>query len=117
MNDIGTTLATVIDASECQSAIPADWIEQCIKYYNETDDVFQVQLLQGVLFSGGPDNCCLSSEARALLEGLGMQWHRFSNSRSGNQPIPGPYVILDGALHEPFRLYADTQAAFFSATK
>lgn len=117
MNGIATTLATVFDVSECQSAIPADWIQQCIKHYKEVDDVFQAQFLQGVLFSGGPDNCSLSSEAQALLEGLGMQWHRFSNNRSGNLPMPGPYVILDGALHEPSRLYADTYGAFFSATK
>lgn len=113
MNDIGTTLATVIDVSECQSAILADWIQQRIKHCKEIDDVFQVQFLQGVLFSGGPDNCSLSSGAQALLEGLGMQWHRFSNNGSGTQPLPGPYVILDGALHEPSRFYADTHAAFF----
>ena len=70
MNNVGTTLATVIDVGECQSTITANWIQQHIEYYKEIDDVFQAQFLQGILFSGGRDDCSLSSEAQALLEGL-----------------------------------------------
>lgn len=42
-----------------------------------------------------------------------MQWHHFLIAGSRNQPSPGPYVLLDGSLHEPFRLYSDGNAAFF----
>lgn len=88
MNDIGTTLATVIDVSECQSAISADWIQQCVKHSKEIDDVSQVEFLQGVLFSGGPDNLSLS------LRGLRHFW----NALACNGTVS---LIIDWAI-SPF---------------
>jgi len=59
--------------------------------------VFQKQFLQGIVFSGGHNNSSISSEAKALLQGFGMQWHHFLIAGSRNQPSPGPYVLLDGS--------------------
>lgn len=55
--------------------------------------------------------------ASALLRGFGVQWHHFLIADSWDQPCPGPYILLEGYLHEPFRLYDDKNAAFFSATR
>ena len=46
-----------------------------------------------------------------------MRWYQFFDGELGKQPLPGPYVILNGTLHEVLRLYADTHGAFFQATR
>ena len=117
MNHTGASLATIIEIGKSQLVITADWVQQCIECYQETDDVFQKNFLQGVIFRGGQDDSSISSEAELLLQGFGMQWHQFLISGSPNQPLPGPYVLLDGSLHKPFRLYSDENAAFFSTTR
>lgn len=112
-----TTLATVIDVDDCGSEITSEWIRRCIDDYKETDDVFQLHFLHGIVFSGVRDGCSLSPDAHTFLAGLGMEWHCFLNNDQGNRPLPGPYVILNGTFYEPLRLYADTHAAFFTATR
>ena len=117
MDHTGVTLLTVIDIAQTQSVITADWIQQCIKHYEETDDVFQKRFLQAIIFSGGQRDASLSPEARALLGESGVQWHHFWIGDPKYLPCPGPYILLDGCLHDPFRLYRDENAAFFSATR
>ncbi|KAL8903055.1 MAG: hypothetical protein Q9207_004187 [Kuettlingeria erythrocarpa] len=117
VNDVITTLATVIDIRDCQPDITGDWIQQCIESYKQNDDVFQVQFLRGILFLGGQDGCSLSADAKSTLAGFGTQCHWFLKGHQSIQPLPGPYVLINGVLHEPLRLYADTHAAFFMATR
>ncbi|KAL8846996.1 MAG: hypothetical protein Q9221_007952 [Calogaya cf. arnoldii] len=114
INGLSTTLATVIYVDDTD--ITVEWIRRCIDNYKETDDVFQTSFLHGILFSGPRDGCSLSLDAHTFLTGLGMQYHRILNNDQGNRLLPGLYVIMNGALYEPFRLYADTHAAFFAAT-
>lgn len=92
-------------------------LDSRLHYYEEIDDVFQKQFLQAVLFSGGRSDSSISSEASALLQGFGMQWHHFLTTDSWNLPCSGPYILLDGYLHDPFRLYSDENHAFFSSTR
>lgn len=76
-----------------------------------------MQFLRAVLFGGCHNQISLTLDAQAILEGMGMQWYRFLDAKSGMQPSPGPYVLLDGTVYEALRLYVDTHAAFFSATR
>ena len=117
MDRAGATLVTVVHVGKDQLVITADWIQECIKNYEQIDDVFQKQFLQAILFSGGRSESSISLEASALLRGFGVQWHHFLNADSQNKPYPGPYVLLDGYLHEPFRLYSDENDAFFLSTR
>ena len=117
MDHTSATLLTVIVIGQTQSVITADWIQQCMKHYEETDDVFQKEFLQAFIFSGGQNDASISPEARALLRESGVQWHHFLSTGPGYLPCPGPYILLGGYLHEPFRLYSDENAAFFSATR
>ena len=110
-------LATVIDISECHPCITAEWIQRCIERYAKVDDVFQIKFLEAILFRGGQAQCSLAADAQIHLEGLGTRWHHFLNDELARQPLPGAYVIIDGVLHEVFRLYADTHAAFFQASR
>ncbi|KAL8793902.1 MAG: hypothetical protein Q9195_003521 [Heterodermia aff. obscurata] len=113
----GPVLATVIDINECHH-ITAEWIQNCIERYSQIDDVFQVKFLEAILFRGASQGqCSLSLDAQKHLESLGTRWHQFLNDELDKQPLPGAYVILDGGLYEAFRLYADTHAAFFQATR
>ena len=117
MDRPGATLVTLIHVGKNQLVITADWIQECIEHYEEIDDVFQKQFLQAIIFSGGQSDSSISSEASALRQGFGVQWHHFLITDSWNQPYPGPYILLDGYLHEPFRLYSDENDAFFSSTR
>ena len=111
-------LATVIDISECHPCITAEWIQSCIARYISVDDVFQDKFLEVILFrGGGQGRYSLSGDAQTHLEGIGTRWYRFLDADLNRQPLPGAYVILDGALHEAFRLYSDTHAAFFQAAR
>ena len=116
VDSLDAALITVIDVGKCPSTLTEDWIQRCIKFYKATDDVFQVQFLHGIIFSNSRCDRSLSPGAKAALEGFGMRWHCFLNESYG-QIFPGPYVLLHRTLHEPFRLYADTHATFFSAMK
>lgn len=118
LESAGTALTTVIDISDCHTCITAKSIQRCIERYGEVDDVFHIRFLEVILFRGGDqEHCPLSTDARALLQGFGMRWYQFLDGQVGKQPHPGPCVILNGALHEVLRLYADTHAAFFQATR
>ncbi|KAL8716106.1 MAG: hypothetical protein Q9220_000011 [cf. Caloplaca sp. 1 TL-2023] len=112
-----TTLATVIDVDDCGSGITAEWIQNCVHDYQETDDVFQLPFLQGVIFCSVRHAYPLSPDAHTFLTGLGMQWHKFLSDVPGTRPLPGPYVIVNGTYYDPLRLYPDTHAAFFTATR
>ena len=115
-NSLDAALVTVIHVGECLSTLTHDWVQRRVRFYMESDDVFQAQFMQGIIFSDSRSDCSLSPEAKALLEDFGMRWQYFLNE-SDSQIFPGPYVLLEGSLHEPFRLYDDTHAAFFSAMK
>ena len=110
-------LATVIDIGECYPCITAEGIQSCIERYSKVDDVFQEKFLEAILFRSSSQGLCfLSVDAQTYLEGLGTRWHHFLTGESDDQPLPGAYMILDGALHEAFRLYTDTHAVFFRAS-
>lgn len=117
MNFTGTGLVTVTSLAKDIVVITAGWIQQCVDHFEELDDVFQSHFLQGIIFSGGLNEPSISLEATRLLESFGMQWHRFLFSDSGNPPAPGPYVLLDGRIYEPFGLYENHNAAFFCSAR
>lgn len=117
MNLTGTSLATIINLAEDIAVVTADWIQQCVDHFKESDDVFQSQFLQGIIFSSGENEPSISLEATRLLESFGMRWHRFLFSDSGDPPAPDPHVVLDGRIYEPFRLYEDDHGAFFCSTR
>ena len=70
-----------------------------------------------ILFRGSQNQCRLSVGAKTYLVRLGMRWHLFLHGGVDKQPLPGPYLFLNGVLHKPFRLYPDTHHAFFRATR
>ena len=113
----GTVLATVIDISECHPSITVEWTQSCLKRYCKVDDVFQVRFLEAIVFRGREGECSLSADAQDYLLHLGMKSYYFLNGDLNSQPLPGAYLLRDGALHEVFRPYADTQGAFFQATR
>ena len=117
MDLTGTSLVTIINLAADVMVVTADWIQQCVEHFKESDDVFQSPFLQGVIFSGARNEPSISLDATRLLESFGMQWHRFLFSDSGDPPAPGPYVLLDGRIYEPYMLYEDVHGAFFCSTR
>ena len=97
--------------------ITADWMQGCLDHFKESDDVFRSHFLQGIIFSSGQHEPSISLEATRLLENFGMLWHRFLVSDSSNPLALGPYVLLDGCIYEPFRLYEDHHGAFFCSAR
>ena len=117
-SNAGPTLTTVFDVIDSQGvSITEGWIQQCIDHYQSTDDVFQIAFLQGVIFQAMEEKVIeVTESAQAFLAGKGMQWfHCFPLAANRSKLHSGPYVILDGHLREVWRLYNDTNGAFFSA--
>lgn len=64
MDRAGATLLTIIDIGKNQLVVTADWIQQCIKHYEDIDDVFQRQFLQAIIFSGGQSDSSQRASSR-----------------------------------------------------
>ena len=77
------------------------------------DDVFQKAFLQGVIFDTPQSSLGIAPEAQIWLQNMGMQWHYILSDT--DTPLPGPYVILHGRFYRPYRIYQDTNDAFFIA--
>ena len=92
------------------------WIKHYMQGFDQ-DDVFQNQFLHSTISRVDCDNSSLGPEARAHLTSLGMRSFQRVKSSTLAKLSPGPYVISDGHLLKPFRLYHDHNSAFFSATR
>lgn len=97
--------------------VTEDWIQRCIKHYEDTDDVFRMSFLECVIFYGVEENGVdITQDAKALLTKMGTLWIRcLARTTSGVELQPGPYVIMTGRLRDVSKLYRDMNGAFFSA--
>lgn len=113
------SLVTVFDVEADQtSSVTKSWIQQRIEQYQNTDDVFQIAFIRGVIFYGGQRNALeLTAGAKSLLHEMGMQCYDHIPVTAQVTLLPGPYVLLDGYLRDVWRLYSDTNGAFISTVK
>ena len=95
MDRPGATLVTLMHVGKNQLVITADWIQECVKHYEEVDDVFQKQFLQAIIFSGGRSESPISGSQCASSR-LPRATASLLITDAWNQHCPGPYILLDG---------------------
>lgn len=78
--------------------------------YRSADDVFCDAFMRGMVFTQGPHKSKISPEAYDYMKSLGTTWTAITPAA----PNPGPYLVCRGKLFEAYRLYDDTQGAFFT---
>ena len=103
-------LATIIDVSKRGSInITEAWLQDTIKQYLQ-DDVFRSEFLQLVAFHGAKvGQVDLVPEAKTFLHSLGTERISFLDPERHDQGLlPGPYVVLEDAFREVWKLYEDS---------
>ena len=77
--------------------------------------MFQKVFLQGVIFGTSQTSLRIAPDAQIWLQNIDMQWHCILSDT--NVPLPGPYIVLHGKFHRPYRICKDTNDAFFTAIR
>lgn len=97
----------------------AAWFRERIETYVKTDDVFHVAFLQIVILYGIEEgDAHLTKDASDFLKESGTCFlHCHPGSSDKIASTPGPYALMDGALHEVWRLYPDSQGCFMSTVE
>ncbi|MCJ1248407.1 hypothetical protein MMC30_005624 [Trapelia coarctata] len=75
----------------------------------DKDDIFQPEFLENIIFYGGRgDNIELDSDALNLLRSWKTVNISFVSGNTLSQQVaPGPYIIYNGQLWQPWRIYED----------
>jgi hypothetical protein len=95
--------------------VEEEWLKDIIAKYEEFDDVFRVDFLSGVIFTGSP-KIELTPAAYKLLQSLGTTWIEVADATNpASSPLPGIYYVIDKQLHDIWRLYEDSHGAFLTA--
>lgn len=77
--------------------------------YKSTDDVFHEAFLSGIFFCGiHEDEAEITDQAHMHLSKLGNKWIKYmSSGGTGEEILPGPYVLVNNQLQEVWRLVDD----------
>ncbi|KAK8018782.1 amidase signature enzyme [Apiospora marii] len=117
---IASSLVTVIASPPGHSVADIkDWVKPTIQHFEECDDVFRPEFLEGLIVISTsqkdkfwePRNCYL------LGPKVRTSWVHVTRSRSHYQLKPGPYYLHNGYLWPVSRLYEDTQKCFLATFK
>lgn len=108
-------LVAIIPKTE-HTKIERPWLERYISSCLSDDDVFQVEFLSVLIFSGHQDpGSGLSAEVRSLLESWGTKHYVILAEHE--DLLPGPHLVIGGRLYQVLRLYDDDQAAFLISVR
>ena len=118
--DLRITASTPVTVINMQNdrTIDSSWLEEMIKSFLATDDVFNPGFLSRVLLKGSSSSQrpSLSDDAKAVL----AKWGATADFIESESNIPsGPHMILASKilqLCQVFRLYPDPQLAFMYGT-
>ncbi|KAL8713070.1 MAG: hypothetical protein Q9220_002930 [cf. Caloplaca sp. 1 TL-2023] len=102
-------LFTIIDVEESK-CITEKWLRQTVELYRSADDVFCDDFLHGVIFAHDTWEARVSPDGIEYLKSLGTSWVRFMKASAAL----GPYYKSRGRTCDVYRLYDDTQGAFFA---
>jgi Amidase len=81
-----------------------------------TDDVFCLDFLSGIVFSGDLERGGLPNLASLKLpDSWNTSWTHLIIASNGNSPLPGPYLLNGGRYWDVYRLYDDSINAFTTA--
>jgi hypothetical protein len=108
---------TVIHINDDCTCVEEGWLKNIIAKYEKLDDVFRVDFLCGVIFTGSP-KIEFTPGAYKLLQSLGTRWIEVADTYTANpasNPPPGIYYVIDKQLHAIWRLYEDSRGAFLTA--
>ncbi|KAK7993000.1 hypothetical protein PG988_001794 [Apiospora saccharicola] len=99
--------------------VTKDWIMSTIRHFEECDDVYQRNFLEGlVIINTSQRENPPNPECQLHLSALGNKWTYLAPGRSRvNQLSPGPHYLHEGLLRPAYRLYDDTQLCFLAALK
>lgn len=110
--------ATFVTVFDCQKAscISAETLKDRLHHYLSSDDVFQKEFLQGVVFIRGLTTEVDESVAD-LLESWGTKWSQEVLGHTLSHSLPaGPYVLDNKGLSQIWKLYDDFNKAFVMST-
>jgi len=98
--------------------IDADYLRLRIRQYIENCDVFRLEFLHCIQFSGARrEDVEVKQDAEVQLQEWGNSWIKFIPADTADDaPPPGPYVALQGQLQQVWRVYDDEANAFLVST-
>jgi hypothetical protein len=106
---------TVIHINDDCTYVEEEWLKDIITKYEKLDDVFRIDFLSGVIFTGSP-KFELTPGAYKLLQSLGTRWIEVADTANPvSIPPPGVYYVIDKQLHDIWKLYEDSHGAFLTA--
>jgi hypothetical protein len=95
--------------------VEEEWLKGNIAKYEELDDVFHVDFLRGVIFTG-PPKTEVTPGAYQLLQSLGTTWIEVADTaHPASSAPPGIYHVIGKQLHYIWKLYEDSRGAFLTA--
>ncbi|KAF4628721.1 hypothetical protein G7Y89_g9427 [Cudoniella acicularis] len=96
-------------------ALQPSKLKDIIAKYKELDDVFRVDFLSDIIFTGSP-KVEFAPRAYELLQSLGTRWIEVADTaNSASNSPPGLYYVIDKQLHDIWKLYEDSRGAFLTA--
>jgi hypothetical protein len=102
--------ATVIKSNE--GRVTSEFLSQTVKRFKKTDDVFHEVFLKTIVVVGAEIQNIDDS-----VSGLLSEWNaRLSFAPTTREQSEGPCYIIDGRCYAVWKLFPDTQGAFFVAT-
>ena len=109
---------TVYEVSEIDPLqIPAELVQNQTIRYRREDEIFQVELLEGVVLSSvGNGKIQLTHGAQIFLRKEGAkQVYRFASRLNGVRLYSATSVLMDNQLCEKWKLYGDANWTLLTA--
>ena len=109
-------LVTVVTCDDFYAADTKGWMKATIDHFEQHDDVFCREFLEGLIFLNGTKRYFpLAKGCRKYLRETGNKWYRTVPNQSPlNQLKPGPYYLSNGHLRPVYRVFDDTKHCFLT---
>jgi len=112
-----TALVTLIPVSK-YFLITRSWLREKLSRFLDSDDVFCIEFLQGIIFYGASkEDAIIESSAVEFLEDLGNQWMEWDDAKHLPSIVPGPCISFQGTLLKALKLYDDTSKTFVATLR